>query len=65
MSYNNRVSELIEQCRTEHNINKKIEILYYINSRLPKSRQLNMPSLITDDYVNSALNNIEASRTIL
>jgi hypothetical protein len=65
MSYNNRVSELIEQCRTEHNINKKIEILYYINSRLPKSRQLNMPSLLTDDYVNSALNNIEASQTIL
>jgi hypothetical protein len=54
-----QISELIYRCRSEQDINKKIETLYYINSILPKSKQLNIPSLLTDDYVNTALYNIE------
>jgi len=50
---------LIEECKNEPDIDRKIEILYSINSMLPKSQQLKIPSLITRDYVNSALYRIE------
>ncbi len=50
---------MIEQCRNELNIDKKIEILYRINALLPEKRRLTIPSLITNDYVNVALYKIE------
>jgi hypothetical protein len=53
------VSALIEECKNESDIDRKIEILYSINSMLPKSQQLKIPSLITNDYVNLALYRIE------
>ena len=49
------VSALIEECKNESDIDRKTEILYSINSMLPKSQQLKIPSLITNDYVNLAL----------
>lgn len=42
---------MIEECKSESNIDRKIEMLYAINSMLPKSQQLKIPSLITNDYV--------------
>jgi predicted DNA-binding protein (UPF0278 family) len=53
------VAALIEECKNEPEINRKIEILYSINSMLPKSQQLKIPSLITNDYVSQALYRIE------
>ena len=53
------VVALIEECKSESEIDRKIEILYSINSMLPKSQQLKIPSLITNDYVNLALYRIE------
>ena len=53
------VSALIEECKNESDIDRKIEVLYSINSMLPKSQQLKIPSLITNDYVNLALYRIE------
>ncbi|HEX2615198.1 MAG TPA: hypothetical protein VHL10_06880 [Nitrososphaera sp.] len=53
------VSALIEECKNESDIDRKIEILYSINSMLPKNQQLKIPSLITNDYVNLALYRIE------
>jgi hypothetical protein len=53
------ISKLIESCRDEQDIDKKIETLYRINSMLPKSQKLKIPSLLTDDYVETALYNIE------
>lgn len=53
------VAALIEECKNESDIDRKIEILYSINSMLPKSQQLKIPSLITNDYVNLALYRIE------
>lgn len=50
---------MIEECKSELNIDRKIEILYAINSMLPKSQQLKIPSLITKDYVHIALYRIE------
>lgn len=51
--------ELIEKCKNEFNIDRRIEILYIINSKLPKNAQLKIPSLITNDYIDSALYKIE------
>ena len=51
----NTISKLTEQCNYEPDINKKIRLLYRINSILPKPYQLNIPSLVTDDYIDTAL----------
>jgi predicted DNA-binding protein (UPF0278 family) len=53
------ISKLIETCREEQDIDKKVEILYRINSMLPKVHRLKIPSLLTDDYVEAALYKIE------
>jgi hypothetical protein len=51
--------KMVEECKNELNIDRKIEMLYAINSMLPKSQQLKIPSLITNDYVYQALYKIE------
>jgi hypothetical protein len=53
------IMQLIEDCNNEHNIDKKIEMLYRINSILAKQHQLKIPSLITNAYINTALYRIE------
>ena len=58
------VLRLIEICRNEQDIDKKIETLYHINSLLPKSQKIKIPSLLTDDYVETALYNIEQAQMI-
>ena len=49
----------IQKCSQEQNIDRKVQILKSINSLLPEEIQLRIPSLITDDYVESALYNLE------
>jgi hypothetical protein len=51
----NVVSKLARKCENEPDINEKIYLLYKINSLLPKQYQLNIPPLLTDDYVDTAL----------
>jgi len=51
---------LIDRCRYEPDIDRQIEMLYEVNSGLPKSEQLRFPSLFTDDYVRGALDIVEA-----
>jgi len=51
--------KMIEECKNELNIYRKIEILYKINYMLPKTRQLSIPSLIANGYVSVALYKIE------
>ena len=53
------ISQLIEACNNEHDIDKRIEMLYHINSILLKQHQLKIPSLITNAYINTALYRIE------
>ena len=55
MHLRNTISKLTEQCNDEADINKKIHLLYRINSILPKPYQLKIPSLLTDDYINTAM----------
>jgi predicted DNA-binding protein (UPF0278 family) len=58
------ISKLIEQCSNEPDIDKKIQLFYKINSLLPKPYQVNIPSLITDDYIDTALYRIHQNMQI-
>lgn len=53
------IANLLEKCKNEPDLDKRIEMLYKINAMLPKSRRLKIPSLITNDYVYQALYRIE------
>jgi len=53
------ITKLVDDCYNESDIDKKVKILYKINSLLPMSCCINIPSLITDDYVDTALYRIE------
>jgi hypothetical protein len=55
----NLLSSLIQQCRYEMDVDKQFELLQKINSLLPKSIKLRMPSLITDDYIRTALDRVD------
>lgn len=50
---------LLEKCKSEPDLDKRIEMLYAINAMLPQSQRLKIPSLITNDYVYQALYRIE------
>ncbi|HZA69158.1 MAG TPA: hypothetical protein VE548_05605 [Nitrososphaeraceae archaeon] len=51
----NILSKLIERCNNESDIDKKIQLFYKINSMFPISYQVDIPSLLTDDYINIVL----------
>jgi hypothetical protein len=51
----NILSKLIEECNNESDIDKKIQLFYKINSMLPIPYQVDIPSLLTDDYINIVL----------
>jgi hypothetical protein len=51
----NTLSKLIEECSNESDIDKKIQLFYNLNSMLPISYQVKIPSLLTDDYINIVL----------
>ena len=53
------IAKLIEDCYEEEDMDKKVQILYKINSLLPKTCCINIPSLITNDYIDAALYRIE------
>lgn len=55
----NQMNSLIARCRYQSDVDKQIRILHAINSALPKSLRLQMPSLLTNDYVSRALDIIE------
>jgi hypothetical protein len=66
-NWKNIISKLTEECSDESDINKKTYLFYKINSVLPKPYRVNIPSLITDDYIDTALyriyQNIQAGST--
>ena len=55
----NPITSLIAKCRYQSDVDKQIQILHTINSALPKSLRLQMPSLLTNDYVSRAVDIIE------
>ncbi|MGC2667554.1 MAG: hypothetical protein WA220_00060 [Candidatus Nitrosopolaris sp.] len=62
--YRTSVLQLVENCKNEPNMKKKIQLLYQINSILLKPDQLqiqSIPSLLTNYYINTVLHKIEAA----
>jgi len=62
--YRTSVLQLIEDCKNEPNMDKKIQMLYHINSILLKPDQLQIltkSSLLTNYYINTVLHKIEAA----
>jgi hypothetical protein len=55
----NQITSLIAMCRYQNDVDKQIRILHVINTALPKPLRLQMPSLLTNDYVGRALDIIE------
>ena len=53
------IGKLIEDCYEEKDMDKKLHLLHEINSLIPKSWCINIPSLITNDYIDTALYRIE------
>ena len=58
------ISKLIEECNDESDIDKKSQLFYRINSILPSSYQVSIPSLITDDYIDTTLYRIHQNMQI-
>lgn len=53
------LSKLIEVCNNESDIDKKVQLFNKINSILPSRYKLSTPSLITDDYIDTAIYRIQ------
>lgn len=55
-----QISSLIRKCRyDETDVDRRAELLKQINAALPKPLRIQLPSLITNDYVTKALDMIE------
>jgi hypothetical protein len=55
-----QISSLIRKCRyDETDVDRRAELLKQINTALPKRLRIQLPSLITNDYVTKALDMIE------
>jgi hypothetical protein len=59
MHHGSIITRLIENCYNESDIDNKVQILYKINSLLPRMCRIKIPSLITDDYIDTVLFKIE------
>jgi hypothetical protein len=55
------ITKLVEDCYNESDINNEVKILFKINSLLPKECRIDISSLITDDYIDTAWFQIEKS----
>ncbi len=53
------ITNLIEKCRNEPDIDRQLKILLVINAMLPLTKKLHIPSFLTDDYITRALHEIE------
>ena len=53
------LTKLVAHCYEEQDMDKKVQILYKINSLLPEPYRIKIPSLITNDYIDIALYRIE------
>jgi hypothetical protein len=53
------INELIEKCRNERDFDRQLKTLCLINSMLPYTKQLHIPSFLTDDYISRALHEVE------
>ena len=53
------IAKLVSDCYKEEDMDKRVQILYKINSILPERQRIKIPSLIANDYIDTALYKIE------
>jgi hypothetical protein len=53
------IQGMIEKCKNGRDFERRFKILLLINSRLPYTKRLHVPSFLTDDYIDRALYEIE------
>ncbi|HLG36507.1 MAG TPA: hypothetical protein VI338_00095 [Nitrososphaera sp.] len=53
------IGKLIVECKNELDVDSRAQILHQINTILPRSQKIKIPSLITNDYISAALYKIE------
>ena len=53
------ITNLIDMCRNEADIDRQLKILLVINAMLPLTKKLHIPSFLTDDYISRALHEID------
>lgn len=53
-----RIDELVLDCRDERDMNRKVELYNQIRKKLSYPSTLPVQSMMTDDYIDSALDNI-------
>jgi hypothetical protein len=58
-SKHDSIGQMIMRCRYERNVDDQISLLIKINNKLPRTKRLRFPSLMTNDYVSKALDIIE------
>lgn len=56
----NALRDRILAIRNEHDTTKRIKMLQDLNNSLPIGMRLELPSLITNAYIRTALDKIEA-----
>ena len=53
------IGQMIMRCRYERNVDDQLSLLIKINNKLPRTKRLRFPSLMTNDYASKALDIIE------
>jgi len=53
------IGKLIVECKNELDVDSRAQILHQINTILPRSQKIKIPSLITNDNISTALYKIE------
>lgn len=60
MSYN-MIPEYVSRVRESNDVDEQLRLLDELNTILPISKRLRLPSFITRDYISKAVNTIEES----
>ncbi len=56
---NFHIINLMRKCRESENTEERIELLQSINRLLPIGYEIEIPSFITNDYIDVVLNSLE------
>ncbi len=57
-SLHKEISRLIIRCRAERDMERKIALYQEIRKKIPNPEVLKIPSMITDDYIDSSLDKV-------
>lgn len=58
ISHKKEISRLVMMCREERDVDRKIELYNEIRKKIQDPNILKLPSMITDDYIDSSLDRI-------